>query len=399
MDVKRRLGMGVSALLVLAAVVYGFIPAPVMVDAASVERAALRVSVREEGKTRVKDRFVVSAPVNAYLRRIELKVGDSVTRGQPLAELEPVRSEVLDPRSRALAGARVAAAEATLEAARENERAAVSDADYAQSEYRRLSKLCEVNCVISEDELERAEAQARRSQANRRSAQFAVEVARFELQAARTALEHSAAYPAGEAAETVQVLSPVNGRVLGLQRESEGVVAAGQSLVEIGDPNALEVVVDLLSTDAVRVEPGTRVLFERWGGEQVLEGRVRVIEPTGFTKISALGVEEQRVWVIIELISPPQAWQRLGDGYRVEAAFVLWEGKDILQIPESALFRRAGKWSVFAIAEGRAERRMVDVGRRNGLRAQILSGLAEGEQVILHPDESIEPGTRIQQRE
>ncbi len=399
MQLKRRLGMVLLALLVLAAIIYGFIPAPVMVDAAPVVRDSLRVTVSEEGRTRVKDRFVVSAPVAGYLRRIELQVGDRVVQGMTLAELEPVRSEVLDPRSRAQARARVAAAEASLDAARENARAAVSDAEYARSEYERLSKLCEIKCAISEDDLERAEAQARRTQANRRSAEFAVEVARFEMEAARTALEHSAAQPAGAVAETVHVHSPVNGQILGLERESEGVVAAGQPLLEIGDPSALEVVVDLLSSDAVKVEPGTRVLFERWGGEGVLEGQVRVVEPTGFTKVSALGVEEQRVWVVVELTSPPQVWQRLGDGYRVEAAFILWEGSDILQIPASALFRRAGEWTVFVIAGERAERRKVTLGRRNGLRAQILSGLSEGEQVILHPDEKIEPGTRVERRE
>jgi len=399
MQLKRRLGMVLLALLVLAVVIYGFIPGPVTVDAARVVRDTLRVTVSEEGMTRVKDRFVVSAPVAGYLRRIELRVGDRVELGMTLAELEPVRSDVLDPRSRAQALARVAAAKASLEAARENARAAVTDAEYARSEYQRLSKLCEVKCVISEDELERAEAQARRSEANRRSAEFTVEVARFELEASRTALEHSAAQPAGTPAETVQILSPVNGQVLGLQRESEGVVDAGRPLLEIGDPNALEVIVDLLSTDAVRVEPGTRVLFERWGGDGILEGRVRVVEPAGFTKVSALGVEEQRVWVVVDLTSPPEEWQRLGDGYRVEAAFILWEGSDILQIPASALFRHAGEWTVFAIADGRAERRKVTLGRRNGLQAQILSGLTKGEQVILHPDESIEQGTRVQRRE
>ncbi len=399
MRIKRSIGLTLLALMVVAAIIYGFIPEPVTVDAAPVVRDPLRVTVSEEGMTRVKDRFVVSAPVAGYLRRIELRVGDRVEQGMTLAELEPVRSEVLDPRSRAQAKARVAAAEAAYKAARETARAAASDADYAQSEYQRLRKLCEVKCVISEDELERSEAQAERSQANRRSSEFAVEVARFELEAARTALEYSAAQPNEEIAETVEVSSPVNGQVLGQRRESEGVVVAGQPLLEIGDPGALEVVVDLLSTDAVKVEPGTRVLFERWGGENTLEGRVRVVEPTGFTKISALGVEEQRVWVVVDLTSPPEAWQRLGDGYRVEAMFILWEGSDILQIPASALFRYAGDWTVFVITNERAERRKVTLGKRNGLRAQILSGLTEGEQVILHPDESIEPGTRIQRRE
>lgn len=398
-SVKRRVGITLLALLVLSAIAYGFIPSPVSVDSAVVERGALSVTVTEEGKTRVKDRFIVSAPVTGYLRRVELEAGDSVSRGTVLAQLDPIPSEVLDPRTRAQAKARVAAAEASLQVARERADAAATEARFARSEYQRLSRLCEVECIISENEMERAATQARRSEANQRSAEFAVEVARFELESARTALDHSAGNPGTPQEESVQVSSPVNGRVLRLHRESEGVVAAGQVLMEIGNPQALEVEVDLLSTDAVRVMPGTRVLFERWGGEKVLEGRVKVVEPTGFTKISALGVEEQRVWVVVELLSPLHAWQRLGDGYRVEASFILWQGDDILQIPASALFRHADKWAVFVIADERAQRRHVEVGRRSALDAQILDGLDEGERVILHPDESIEPGTRVELRQ
>lgn len=399
MKFTRGFGLLLLSLLVLAAIVYGFIPSAVQVDLATAVREPLQVSVNEEGRTRVKDRFVVSAPVSGYLRRIALRSGDEVSRGMVLAELEPTRSEVLDPRSRAQAAARVAAAEASLKAARENAEAAAAESRYANSEYERLRRMCEHDCAVSEDELERAESLARRSTANQRSAGFAVEVAGFELTAARTALEYDAAGPSDAAGVTVQVLSPVNGRVLGLQRESEGVVAAGVPLLEIGEPDALEVVVELLSTDAVRVEPGTPVLLERWGGESVLEGQVRVVEPSGFTKISALGVEEQRVKVVVDLSSPPQAWQRLGDGYRVEASFILWQGSDILQIPASALFRYQGDWAVFVVVNERAQRRRLELGRRNGLRAQIIDGVRAGETVILHPDESVEPGTRVQRRE
>lgn len=399
MKFTRGFGLLLLSLLVLAAIVYGFIPSAVQVDLAAAVREPLQVSVNEEGRTRVKDRFVVSAPVSGYLRRIALRSGDEVSRGMVLAELEPTRSEVLDPRSRAQAAARVAAAEAALKAARENAEAVATEARYANSEHERLRRMCEHDCALSEDELERAESLARRSTANQRSAEFAVEVAGFELAAARTALEYDAAGPSDAAGRIVQVLSPVNGRVLGLQRESEGVVAAGVPLLEIGDPDALEVVVELLSTDAVRVEPGTPVLLERWGGESVLEGQVRVVEPSGFTKISALGVEEQRVKVVVDLISPPQAWQRLGDGYRVEASFILWQGSDILQIPASALFRYQGDWAVFVVVNERAQRRRVELGQRNGLRAQIIDGVRAGETVILHPDESVEPGTRVQRRE
>jgi HlyD family secretion protein len=177
------------------------------------------------------------------------------------------------------------------------------------------------------------------------------------------------------------------------------VVQAGQALVEIGDPHALEVAVDLLSADAVRVEPGTRVLFDRWGGEGLLEGVVRVIEPTGFTKISALGIEEQRVWVIVDITSPLETWSRLGDGYRLEASFIVWQDDDVLQIPASALFRYGQDgWAVFVIDAGVARRRIVEVGRNNGLATQIIEGLAEGELVITHPDDTIEDGTKVKPR-
>ncbi|MDH4285534.1 MAG: HlyD family efflux transporter periplasmic adaptor subunit, partial [Gallionellaceae bacterium] len=211
-------------------------------------------------------------------------------------------------------------------------------------------------------------------------------------EAERTALKYSG--KAG-ARKPVTVRSPVNGRVLKIPRISEGVVAAGQALLEIGDPSALEVEVDVLTADAVRLKPGTRVVFERWGGEGMLEGAVRVVEPAGFTKVSALGVEEQRVWVIVSFTSPPAKWQQLGDGYRVEAQFILWEESNVLQVPSSALFREGEGWSLFAVQEGRAVKRSVKAGQRNGLSAQILSGIAEGERVIVHPDDRVRDGVKV----
>jgi HlyD family secretion protein len=252
--------------------------------------------------------------------------------------------------------------------------------------------------TATRDALDRAEAETRRTQARRRSAEFAVEVARFELEATRTALRYSAAETVPANPETVALRAPVDGRVLKIERKSEGVISAGQPLIEIGDPHALEVEVDVLSADAVRIAPGTRVLFERWGGERPLEGRVRTVEPAGFTKISALGVEEQRVWVIADITSPPEVWERLGDGYRVEASFILWEAQDVLQLPASALFRQADGWSVFIVENGKARRHSVQIGQRSGLTAEILSGLAEGETVIVHPGDTVEDGTRIRLR-
>ncbi len=397
MQWRRRVVLFALLAAVLLALGYGFRPRPVVVDVARATRGPLRVTVEEEGKTRVIDRFVVSAPVPGFARRVDLDVGDPVTQGQVLLDLEPLRANVLDRRSRAEAEARVAAAKAALNAARERALAAAAEADYAETELERLKRLYEARGT-SQEALDQADAEARRSRATCRSSEFAVEVARFELDAARTALRYSAAEDLQEPLERVAIKAPGNGRVLKIQHQSEGVVSAGQALLEVGNPCALEVEVDVLSADAVRIAPGTRVLFERWGGDAPLEGRVRVVEPVGFTKISALGVEEQRVLVIAELISPPETWVRLGDGYRVEASFILWEGENVLQIPASALFRASGGWAVFVLENKKARHCAVQVGHRSGLSAEIVAGLVEGEEVITHPDEAIGDGTRVRRR-
>jgi HlyD family secretion protein len=394
---KRTLVLAVLAAAIVTAVVAAFMPRPIAVDVIEVRHDTLTVTVEEEGKTRVIDRFAVSAPVAGFARRVELDVGDIVAKGDRLMSLEPLRSDVLDPRSRAEAEARVAAAQASLLAAQQKTTAARADSEFADSELRRKERLRD-DRTISEEELDRAASQARAAAANLRSAEFAVDVSRHELEAARTALEYSAASGQQEAPEMVAINAPVSGRVLAVIRESEGVVAAGQSLVEIGDPEALEVEVDVLSMDAVKIAVGTRVRFLRWGGQTPLEGVVRVVEPTGFTKISALGVEEQRVLVISDITSPRQEWQRLGDGYRVEASFILWEASDVLQVPTSAVFRHGGGWAVFVAEAGRVSIRPVSPGRRSGLAVQILDGLGAGEAVIVHPSDDVADGARIRIR-
>ncbi|HEY9197786.1 MAG TPA: HlyD family efflux transporter periplasmic adaptor subunit [Gammaproteobacteria bacterium] len=397
MALQRHWGLGLTALALIAALIWGFMPRPVPVDTAAVTRGPLRVTVEEEGRTRVIDRYVISAPVAGYARRIELRVGDAVEQGQTLVKLEPLRSEVLDPRSRAAAEAKVAAAEAALQLAEQNARAAGSDANIARKEYERRKALA-AEGRISREERDRAEASMQHTEATRRSSVFAVDVARHELEAARTALQHSAARAAGEDPEQVAVHAPISGRVLAIPRESEGVVASGQALLEIGDPTALEVEVEVLSADAVRIQPGTSVEFTRWGGDGVLQGAVRTIEPTGFTKISALGVEEQRVLVVADITSPPATWARLGDGYRVEAAFVLWENDRVLQVPSSALFRHGEGWAVFALDSGRARLHPVRIGHDNGFAAQIESGLEDGDQVIVHPSDAVTQDVRVAPR-
>ncbi|MFQ5465296.1 MAG: efflux RND transporter periplasmic adaptor subunit [Thermodesulfobacteriota bacterium] len=394
----RKLAVALVLLAVAAALVWGFVPKPVAVDTAGVTRGPMRVTVDEEGKTRVKDRFVVSAPVAGYARRIDLDVGDAVASGDVVASIEPARATVLDPRTLAAARARVAAAGSALKVALEESEAAGAEAAFAASELARVRGLFEGGYVPRE-RLDAAEADRRRTGALLRSANFNADVARFTLAAARTALRYSGGESdGGRASRTVELRAPTDGVVLRVIHESEGAVPVGEPLIEIGDPAGLEVEVDVLSADSVRIAPGAPVEFIRWGGDKPLAGRVRVVEPAGFTKVSALGVEEQRVLVISEITSPTEMWKRLGDGYRVEASFILWEGESVLQVPSSALFRYRGGWALFVIDGGRARLRTVETGRRSGLVAEVRGGVAEGDVVIVHPDGSIEDSTRVRPR-
>ena len=397
MNWRKHTGLIIGAFVVLALIGIGFIPRPILVDAARVKHDVLKVVVEEEGKTRVIDRFVISAPVAGYMRRIELNVGDEISKGQQLVNLEPLRSSVLDPRSRAEAEARVAASKSALLATEKNARAADADAKYASSEYARLKPLRKSG-TVSQEKFQQAQANARRTQANLESAGFSVEVARFELEAAQAAVRYSAASVTEGVPETVSIKAPVQGRVLKIHHESEGVLNAGEPLIELGDPSSLEVEVDILSRDAVRIKPGMKVVFEHWGGDMPIEGVVRTIEPVGFTKVSALGVEEQRVLAIIDLTSSKETWGRLGDGYRVEASFILWEDNNVLQIPSSALFRFKEGWAVFTIEDGEAQLRQVEIGHHGGLVVEVVSGLSDGEVVVTHPGDSIEEGSRVRLR-
>jgi HlyD family secretion protein len=394
---RRRVFVISVGAIVLAAVVYGFLPKPVPVDIAIVQRAPLRVTVEEEGRTRVRDRYVLSAPVPGYLRRIELKVGDGVSKGQQVVLLEPLRSAVLDPRSRAEAEAAVTAAQANLNAAREKARAAAADAEYARERETRMKKLSN-DGFISKDDLDQAVSEATKAEAVRLSSDAAIIASQADLERARTALGYSAADAAAESGKTVAVRSPVAGRVLKLHRESECVVNAGEPILDIGDPRNLEVKVEVLSADAVKIRKGTAVHFERWGGERPLTGRVRVVEPAGFTKISSLGVEEQRVLVIVDLTSPAAEWRGLGDGYRLDTSFVLWEGTDVLCVPASALFRKGEGWALYVVDRNRARLREVATGHRTALLVEVLSGLEVGVPVIAHPDDMIRDGIRVQVR-
>jgi HlyD family secretion protein len=393
---QKRRWILLAALLaaVVLAIGYAFLPKPVPVEIANVARGRLAVTVEEEGKTRVVDRFSVSAPVAGIARRIALDVGDRVSRGQALLEIDPAPPPFLDLRRKESVDAKVRAAEAALESAKEQARVAAAKEEYARTTLERTSKLY-ASGFASKDAQEAAESEARQAQAALRSSEFAVNEARSELEAVRAERISATAKAGSKATERVIVRSPVEGSVLVVPHKSEGAVREGEPLITIGNPLSLEVEVDVLSADAVRIRPGSRVLFTRWGGEGALEGKVRAVEPSGFTKVSALGVEEQRVLVIADIVSSRQAWAKLGDGYRLEASFILWEGEGILQAPSASLFRHGDGWASFVADGGRARLRPVTLGQRSGQSAQILSGLSEGASVIVHPSERVRDGARI----
>ena len=388
---------GVFALLALAALVYTVRPDPVWVDLASVSRGPLEITIKEEGRTRVRDRYVVSSPVAGYLHRVILEVGDPVIPGELLTEVDPMPASTLDARSRAEAEAKVQSARSALNSTRQKVAAAEAEADLAVRELARLQALSDDH-FVSDERLQQASAAADRAKAILRSARFDEEVMTHELAAARTRLEVSAARANGDGAvERVPVRSPVSGSVLGIVRKSEGVIQAGEAILELGDPGALEVVVDVLSFDAVNLRPGIEARLSGWGGG-TLDAVVRRVEPVGFEDVSALGVEERRVQVLADITSSPDAWQSLGDGYRVDAEFLLWREDNVLQIPESAIFARDGQHQVFRVVDDRAVLTNVSVGRTNGFHTVILDGLTETDRVVRHPDRQLEDGSRIRVR-
>ena len=394
---RRKLFVIIIIAVVILVTAYGFYPKAVDVDLVLVTRGPLQVTIEEEGRTRLKDRFVITAPTAGYLERVKNKVGDPVRKGETVVVLEPLRSPVLDPRSRAEATAAVSAAQAGLNAAMERESAAAADADYMEKRLERLKNLY-AKGSIAKDQYDQIEAETKKARAIQRSAKAAVEVSRSELERAKTLLQNFASNKKTASHNKVYVSTPTSGNIFRIYRESEGAVNVGEPLMEIGNSKNLEIRVEVLSSDAVKIKKGTTVFFKRWGGEGTLAGVVRVVEPSGFTKISSLGVEEQRVLIIADITSPPEMWRALGDGYRLEAHFVVWEAKDVLQVTASSLFRLGQGWAVFVEEKGKARQRIVEIGQRNGLTAEIISGVNEKEKVIAHPDDSVSNGTRIRAR-
>lgn len=393
---RRVITWGALCSLLIAGLVYAFWPRPVLVDLAVVKRGPLVVTVDEEGETRVRDVFVVSSSVTGRLRRIERDVGDAVVAGKTVvAHIEPIDPAFLDVRSEAEAKAAVQAALAAKALSEARLLEVQAELDYARAEWTRARGLIR-NVTITERALDQAERSFRTRTAAVATVKAELKMRESELAKARARLVSPIeTQKLHGTCACVQVIAPVSGRILRLIRESEGVIQAGDSLMEIGNAQDLEIVADFLSTDAVKVEPGQRVIIEEWGKNEPLAGRVRRVEPYGFTKVSALGIEEQRVNVIIDFADPPARWKRLGHGFRVEVRVVLWEHETVMRLPLTALFRVDNQWNVFVDESGRAHRRAIEIGRSNGLMVEITAGLSEGERVVLHPSDRVSEGVRV----
>ena len=385
---KRQLGRRwIPTLLVAGTVVallaWGLRPGPEPVELGKVVRGPLEATLREEGKTRLKERYLISAPVAGMLRRISLKPGDPVQAGETvLARIEPLPAALLDPRARAMAEARRDAARAERDRAR-------AAWDWARAEARRVQSLYEAGSATPQ-ELDATVWREKDAAQQLAAAEHRLRIAEAERKLFTDAADGT--LPEGE---QVELRSPVDGQVLRVYEPSARVVSPGTPLLEVGDPGDLEVVIEVLSQEAVRLQPGMPVRLEQWGGETPLEARIRRIEPSAFTKVSALGVEEQRVRVIADLVSPVEQRPGLGDQYRVEAVVIVWSGNDVLKVPLGALFRRGPDWAVFVLEDGRARLRRVVLGHRNEREAEVRQGLREGETVLLYPGERIHENQRV----
>lgn len=401
----KRFLFFVIASAIFGAIVLAFLPEAIQVDIETVAAKHMEVTVRDDGRTRIRERYSVSTPIAGRLRRIDFDVGDEVIAGKTIvARMEPTAPTLLDPRALAQARARVKSAQGRLKKAEVELERAQAELEQARVEDARQQELAERGATPAA-EVDAARLEVRTKLEDVKAAEFSTEIARYELELEQAGLLHVAREQGENDPESEQsnpefeIRSPITGRVLRVVQESSAVLSPGTPLLEIGDPEDLEVVVDVLSSDATRVQAGQIARFEQWGGPMPLDGVVRLVEPSGFTKISALGVEEQRVNVILDFIGSSSERGLLGDGYRVEANIVVWEAEDVLTVPTGALFRDQEEWAVFVVEDQVAHRRHVEIGENNGLVAQILSGIKAGDQVILHPGDQLSDGAAVEVRQ
>lgn len=383
---------------IVGALVLAYRPRPVQVDVATVRRGTLKVSIEEDGRTRIRGRYQVSSPLGGRVMRVTLRPGDPVKEGDPLATIVPAAAPLLDVRTIAESEARLHAAGAGERVAKTNVERARTALELAKAELERTQKLSDSG-AITRAELDRVAGEVRLRQSELASAQFGALVSAHERTMAAAVLERSQPKQKDRPAESMLVTSPVSGTVLRVDRESEGVVAPGTPLLEVGDTKNLEIVIDVLTADAVHVRPGMPVVIERWGGPAALRAHVRLVEPSATTRLSALGVEEQRVNVLVDLDEPPEVWASLGDGYRVEARIVTRELEGALLVPSGSVFRKGESWAVFVFGpQGKAELREITIAARTAREVAVEKGLAESERIVLHPSDRVAAGVAISPR-
>lgn len=397
--IKRGLLIGL-ALLTLAGLIHILMPKPVLVDTAVISRGPLKVTVDEEGETRIREIYVVSAPIEGKVLRSPREVGDAVIKGKTLlAVIQPGDPSILDIRTRRELEAIVAAAEASIILTESEIDRAESEMEFAQSDLKRAKSLAQRG-TISERTLEKAALEVQVRQAGLAQARTNLILRKRELDSAKAKLigpeQHIIAQADGSCC--VEVHAPVDGLVLRIDKESEQIVKAGEPLLRIGDPKDLEIVVDLLSTDAVKVKSGAEASIVGWGGPTPLKARVRRVDPAGFTKVSALGIEEQRVNTILDLTSPSDELPSLGHDFRVFVRITVWSAEDAIKVPLGALFRQENKWALFKMVDGVAQLTLVKIGQRNTQMAEIIEGLEPGARVILHPSDRVSDGSAVEER-
>ncbi len=382
--------------IIASLLTYGFWPRPVYVDTVTVKQGALTVTVDDDGETRIREKYIISAPVTGHLLRLQLHPGDLVVQSETeIAKMLPADPSLLDARSQAESEARMRAAEAGEQQANAVLASAIEVADLAEHHVERARKLASSKS-ISEAEMEEAEHQAGQAKANVRAAEFNSKVRAFELEQAVAGLMQSTDGKIGDRTAAMTIVAPTQGRVLRVFHEDAGVVNAGTPLLEVGDIREMEMVLDILSTEAVRIQPGAKIFIEHWGGKLTLNGSVRRIEPAAFLKVSALGVEEKRVNVIGDFVDPWETRQALGDGFRIEARIVIeTTSPDSLKVASGALFRHGESWHVYRVRNSRAELVPVAIGASDGYETEIREGLERGDLVILHPTDQVRSGIRV----
>ena len=391
----RGIAIAAGIILIAAAVAWAVMPGAVPVETAPVRKGKFVASVDEDGKTRVRERYIVAAPLAGRLGRIRFKVGDPIKVDDAVATITPSPAPLMDPRTREEIEERLGAAEANVGRAKAVVERARAQSAQANTDFNRTRTLADRGAATAQA-LEHAELAVRLADRDLRAAEFLDRAAEHELSQMRALLaRYSGDTNADQPAESWNVAAPVSGLVLRVAQESETIVQPGTPLLDVGDPRDLEIVVDVLSTDAVEIRPGAEVTIVHWGGPAALSGRVRRVEPAAFTKVSTLGVEEQRVNVLIDIVSPAEQWASLGDAYQVDAQIVVFTLDDAIIIPAGALFRRGDQWKVFVVKDGRAQIRDVQLLRRSGRFAAIASGLKQDDVVIVYPGDRVASGVRV----